>query len=275
MKVYDCFPFFNELDLLEIRLNELYSTVDFFVLVESTRTHIGNPKRLYYQDNKDRYAEFEDKIIHVIVDDMPIAPQDIENERGAEWLESDYQHSDNWVRERFQRNQIMHGLVDADSDDMIIIEDADEIMRINTIEWLKDTILDGSNAIGQSLYSCYLNWKCINMPWWGSKVLRKKFIITPSEDRFHTSPAQCIENGGWHFMFMGGADAIRLKIRSYAHQEMNTTEILFGVEDRLQTPQDVLGRDYQYKVVPIDESYPKYLWSNLSKFSPLIYKANE
>ena len=50
--VYDCFLFFNELDLLEVRMHELNNSVDFFVLQESTKTHSGKPKSLYFQENK-------------------------------------------------------------------------------------------------------------------------------------------------------------------------------------------------------------------------------
>jgi beta-1,4-mannosyl-glycoprotein beta-1,4-N-acetylglucosaminyltransferase len=274
MLVFDCFSLFNELDILEIRLHELSKVVDYFVLVEATRTHVGNPKRLYYLDNLGRFSQFKNQIIHVVVDNMPISPDEIANERGSHWLESDYQKSDDWVRERFQRNAIMQGLTYANPEDMIIIGDADEIVRASVVEDLKTTIVDGSNAINQSLCSGYVNWQCTNMPWWGSKVLRKKFITTPSEDRFHTPAARGVESGGWHFMFMGGADAVRLKIRSYAHSEFNVPSLLMKVDERLTSPQDVLGRDYMYKVVPIDDTYPKYLVDNQDKFSHLIYKAN-
>ena len=274
MLTFDAFSFYNELDLLELRLNELSDVVDFFVISEATRTHVGNPKRLYYRDNKERFAEFEDKIIHVIVDDMPIAPADIENERGANWLESDYQRSDNWVRERFQRNAIMRGLVDADPDDMIIIGDADEIMRASAVEWAKDNIDKGSIAIGQTMYSYYLNVRS-SIPWWGSKVIQKKNITTPSEDRFHTLLPQGYSDGGWHWNFIGNAEAIRLKIRSYAHSEFDTPDILLKVDERLNNLQDVLGRKDLYWPVPIDETFPKYLVDNQDKFSHLIYKVNE
>ena len=65
--IYDCFPFFNELDLLEIRLNELSGVVDRFVLSEAELTHNGDRKPLYFNEHKDRFAKFADKIIHIIV----------------------------------------------------------------------------------------------------------------------------------------------------------------------------------------------------------------
>jgi len=278
MKVYDCFSFFNELDLLEIRFHELYDVVDYFVLVEATRTFTGNPKHLYYQDNKERFAEFEDKIIHIVVDDMPITQADLQaslSSKDKEWIESDYQTGDHWIRDRFQRYHIMDGIKDADPDDIIIIEDADEMVRASVVEDLKTSIVDGSNAIGQALCTGYVNVRCTNMPWWGSKVLRRKFITTPNEDRFHTPAVRSIENGGWHFNYMMGADAIRYKIRSFAHSEFNILDVMMNVEDRLEKHLDVLGRKYQYEVVPLDDSYPKYLLDNQDKFSRLIYKSTD
>src|SRR4030042_2627609 len=102
MKIYDCFPFHNELDLLEVRLHELYDVVDYFVLSESTRTHSGQFKPLYYKMNKPRFERFKDKIIHVIVDDMPVTPEEIKRVRSSvdSWVSGDIQ-GDNWTRERY------------------------------------------------------------------------------------------------------------------------------------------------------------------------------
>ena len=97
LMIYDCFSFFNELDLLEIRLNTLDSVVDKFVIVESTLTHTGNPKPLYYAENKKRFEKFKDKIIHIIVDEFPSFP-DATNREMA------------WIRENCQRNAILRGI---------------------------------------------------------------------------------------------------------------------------------------------------------------------
>ena len=74
-KVFDCFPFYDELDLLEIRLNILNDVVDYFVLTEATRTFTGKPKPLHYDNNKVRFKKFEHKIRHVIVDDTEFKPE--------------------------------------------------------------------------------------------------------------------------------------------------------------------------------------------------------
>lgn len=108
--VYDCFCFYNELDLLEIRLNILNGCVDKFVLVEATRTQRNNPKPLYFAENKERYKKFEDKIIHLVLDEYP-------------------EHIEQWTIENLQRNYIMKGLEQCSDDDIILISDLDEIPR--------------------------------------------------------------------------------------------------------------------------------------------------
>jgi len=110
-RVFDCFTFFNEMDVLEIRLSELDALVDYFVIVEATHTQTGKPKPLYYADNRKRYDRFAHKIIHVVVEDLPL---------------DDPSH---WPREAHQRDAIMRGLGEAGPDDRIIISDCDEIPK--------------------------------------------------------------------------------------------------------------------------------------------------
>lgn len=272
--IVDAFSFFSELDLLDIRLHELSDVVDYFVLVEATKTHTGLDKPLYYDENKMLFSEFSSRILHIIVQDMPITPDEVRaslSSQDRHWLAGGYQMGDNWVRERFQRNAIMRGLVDCDPNDIIMISDADEIVRASIVKDLENIIVDGSNAVEQTLNTYYINWQCTNMPWWGTKILRKKFISTPSEDRFHTPACKYIYNGGWHMGFLGGADNIRMKIRSYAHDEFMIPEVITNVEERLKSKVDALGRSYQYKVVPLDNHFPKYVLDNLERFDHLIY----
>jgi len=105
--VYDCFTFFNELDLLELRLHELSHVVDHFVLVEATHTHSNQPKLLYFEENKDRFREFLPKIIHIVVDDSPQNPED------------------RWAWDSFQRDAIMRGIKDCKPG----IDQYDELME--------------------------------------------------------------------------------------------------------------------------------------------------
>ena len=273
--IYDCFSFCNELDLLDLKLHELKNVVDYFVLVEATLTHSGLPKPLYYATNKDRFSDFWNRIIHIVVTDMPVGYDEIEaaiTPQDRKWLANGYQLGDDWVRERYQRNQIMQGLSQCNPDDIIIIEDADEIVKPMVLENIENIIVDGSNAVGQTLNTYYMNWECINMDWWGSKILRYKFVTNPSEHRFHTPASKYIYNGGWHFGFLGGADAIKEKIRFYAHQEFMIDEVMDNVETHLRSLEDALGRQYRYKIIPIDDRMPQYVLRNPDKFSKYMYK---
>ena len=113
--IYDCFIFFNELEVLELRLHELAAVVDKFVLVEATRTYTNQPKPLYFLENRSRFNEFEKKIIHIIVEDSP----DV---------------SDAWAVEYFLRNCIARGLTQCRPEDWILVSDVDEIPRATTVQ---------------------------------------------------------------------------------------------------------------------------------------------
>ena len=278
--IYDCFPFFNELELLEIRLHELSDVVDYFVLVEATRTFTGMPKILHFDKHSLLFDKFMDKIIHVIVDDMPMTPEELDaslTEKDRRWIESDYQIGSDWIRDRHQRNAIMRALGDCNSEDIIIISDADELVRASVIENIEETLCEGSNPVEQVLNSYYFNIICTNMPWWGSKIIKRKYLNdqTPSEVRFHT-PAFCyIEDGGWHYNFLGGSEKILTKIKSFAHQEFNIPSVanMDFINHQLRNNLDVLERLYEYAEIELTRyNTPKYVMDNLDKFELLIYK---
>ena len=133
MKIYDCFTFFNELDLLEIRLEELYAVVDKFVIVEADRTHSGKYKGFVLEKNKKRYSKWWDKIIYVKIKNSPL-PR-------LTWIYNLFLYTKNsflkyvsfnaglgnWNLENFQRNAIIRGLTHAEDKDIIIVSDLDEI----------------------------------------------------------------------------------------------------------------------------------------------------
>ena len=110
-RVWDAFQFYNELDVLEVRLHELNASVHRFVLVEATRTHSNKPKPLYFQEAASRFAAFSDKIVHVVVDDLPSV--DIScalppNELRAR--SHNLPQCGSWILENHQRNAILRGL---------------------------------------------------------------------------------------------------------------------------------------------------------------------
>ena len=273
-RVYDCFPFCNELDQLEIRLNELDKEVDYFVLVEGTETHQGNPKFLHFWNNRDRFVKFLPKIRNVIVDRWP------------EYIPGVY--DSNWSRERFQRDSIMTGLDDIRDTDILILGDADEITSAEVVRNYRRHM--GICKLELNFYFYYINYLASNClipgkKWMESRILPvhlfKEYKMTPCSVRYspgslqfyHIDNLPSIPNAGWHFSFQGGIDAIMEKIKSYAHQEFNRPDILDRdrIEKLVNEGKDVFGReDTTYNIVPIDETYPEYIRNNLDKFKHMV-----
>ncbi len=112
-RVFDCFPFGGELDLLRLRLELLDDVVDHFVLAEAPTTFSGLPKPLFYQEHQSDFAAWNDKIIHIVVDDMPVP---------------DSTTASRWPPERFQRRALTRGLSQAEPDDLVLISDVDELI---------------------------------------------------------------------------------------------------------------------------------------------------
>jgi beta-1,4-mannosyl-glycoprotein beta-1,4-N-acetylglucosaminyltransferase len=204
--VYDGFMFFNELELLDIRLHELDSVVDKFVLVEAKKTHSRKDKSLYFEDNKSSFKEYLDKIIHVVLDDFP--------------------EGDSWSIENFQRNSIMLGLKNCNDEDIIMISDADEIPR-NTIFKDYNNFKDiGGNfyTTVQTMFYYYLNTYFSNYLWPGTLILKYKTLKEQSPQYFKNKIKRGIkiQNGGWHFSYLGGVKNIQLKLDSFAHTEFSS-----------------------------------------------------
>lgn len=277
--IYDCFTFFNELDLLEIRLNVLKDVVDRFVLVESNRTFTNRPKPLYYQDSKERFAEFADRIIHIVVDDCP-------------------QFDTPWHYESHQRNAIARGLVSAKPDDTIIVSDVDEIP--DPISIGKYSGSRGMIAFQQTYYAYYLNYHNVRQVRWtsakmvsydtflhgfdGVRVIENEMLpmelnigTTASKIRMRCLPKEkggCkVIKGGWHFTSLGGAAQLAEKMRSFSHQEYNRSEACSSEKRLAEIIAKGEGPFWAMNcfAVPLDERFPKYIRENKEKYAHLIF----
>jgi beta-1,4-mannosyl-glycoprotein beta-1,4-N-acetylglucosaminyltransferase len=284
--IYDCFGFFNELELLELRLNELAGVVDKFVLLEATKTHTNKPKPLYYHENRSRFSAFHSQIIHVVVDDLP---------------DSD----DAWLLDNFQRNCLGRGLMNCRPDDWVLISDLDEIPRASVVEKLSrevpfhDSFF--SNAVHgalsskltqkifhrkglkrllrknhpfvwrfeQRLYRHFMN--CLSPEkLCGTRMLRYRDFTCAEEIRY--SGYKTVKDGGWHFSYMGGVERIREKIGAYCHQEYNTPEFTAPeiVAERINTGRSLFGFEEKLQFVPLDNTFPHYLVEHPEKFADWI-----
>jgi beta-1,4-mannosyl-glycoprotein beta-1,4-N-acetylglucosaminyltransferase len=275
--IYDCFTFFDETDVLEIRLHELDPVVDRFVLVEASQTFSGRPKPLYFELAKPRYRRFAGRIVHVVVDDMDAA-KDV---RGLPFYAAAAASNPTfralldrnlpaWSREAHQRNGIARGLAGCQGEDVILIGDVDEIPRASSLRQL--SLRDGTTGFRQRLHYYYLNCRA-DSDWVGTRAIRYQALArtAPQEVRTET-PGAVVEEGGWHFSHLGGIEAIRRKIASFSHQELNTPEfnaaasLLFNVENNL----DIYARGNAYSLVEIDRSYPEHVRRHLFRYRRLV-----
>jgi beta-1,4-mannosyl-glycoprotein beta-1,4-N-acetylglucosaminyltransferase len=282
--VYDCFPFFNELDLLEIRLNVLNSSVDKFVIVEADRTHSGGQKPFFFEENKGRFGPFLDKIIYIKLTEYPIL-------------------TTNWILENYQRNMITEGLKNCNADDVVLISDLDEIPNPNAIKmYAKISNRKGGGGgilkLQQHIHFYFINYRSIIQKYWyGTRIMRYSDILqdvtkyheysyneylieslnqgsTPTKIRM-IKDFPILKNGGWHFTYLGGLEAIKTKIRSFSHQEFNNEQFLNdeALNKKIARGIDLFNpKDYRYLPVKIKSPYfPEYLVNNQDKYSELFY----
>lgn len=253
--VVDAFPFFNELDLLEIRLAELAPVVDRFLLVEAAETFSGKPKPLYFRDNRERFAEYP--ITSAVIEAFP-----------AEMHSS-------WQRECYQRQVIRTALQDMGlaASDMVLLSDIDEIPRGEAlgrcVRSMPGEVRGTVYIFDQPLSYYYVNCRARD-PWHGTRMARWEDV--PDMQVFRTAPGALVRNGGWHFSYMGGPERVREKIGAYAHTELDRPEYTAEthVRECLAQGADLFGRDTGLEFVSFDESFPAYLRENRDRFSYLI-----
>jgi beta-1,4-mannosyl-glycoprotein beta-1,4-N-acetylglucosaminyltransferase len=269
-KIYDCFCYFNEDMILELRLETLWDVVDVFVIAEATYTQAGEPKPINFLP--ERFAKYMSKIRHLVVDHKPQGPNDF------------------WKNENYQRNYLKNGLTDAQPDDWVLVSDLDEIPRPETIVTYNPKYLRGD--FEQDCYGYFLNNLWLGEGgsrfWPGSKVTTYRHFVgffksnatsvriykssgllrSLNRKLFKLFRTQKIKNGGWHFTWMFKIEDIIKKIESMAHQEYNKPEF--------KNPEYILkmihnGRDFhkpksRFQAQEINESFPRFLIDNQSRY---------
>jgi len=281
-KIYDCFLFFNEIDLLKLRMNILKDEVDHFVIVESTSTFTSKDKQLWFQENREEFGEFKDKIIHVVVDDSPsqfcninYGSDELTNkilkhvDESTGWDRNNAGHTQ-WGVETYQRECMIRGLVDCNDDDIIIISDLDEIPNPDKVSELREITHDDFYEFKQKMYCYYVNL-LKESNWSGPKVCTYKRLkdISINHLRQNKFTNNTVMDGGWHFSFFGGADKVKEKIEAYSHQEYNNAYIKENIAANIENGIDPFFRGTLTEVV-IDDSYPKYILDNLDKYKHMI-----
>lgn len=256
-KLIDAVLFNNELDLLEIRLNEMSPVVDWFVLVEGTKSFANQPKQLTYEKNKDRFSRFHHKIIHVIVEDSPNT-------------------SDAWAIETFTRNATLRGIEQVpgiQDDDWVILSDVDEIIRAARFQ---EFHFEQGRVYKFDLTFRYYKFNCKAMSdgWSAPIMVNKHFFTDPQNTRHNNNPAlpwatvETIQNAGWHFSYMGGIEAIQAKISMNAHQEFNNDHFKDSkrLEQKLKYGEDLYDRDAHKWEFVNDNDYPQFVLDHPDRF---------
>jgi beta-1,4-mannosyl-glycoprotein beta-1,4-N-acetylglucosaminyltransferase len=307
MKIYDCFTFYNELDLLEIRLEELNSVVDYFVIVEATKTQTGISKKLYFNENKKRYLKFHSKIIHIIVSDMP-----------------NINKNTSWVLENFQRNQIIRGLNNCNKDDIIFISDLDEIpnkkdfpiiiKKLNKKFNLLETVQHRVNVTLTNMFNLFitpnLNFKNklfrkinrtiekvfpnkkiveVKQKWYyyylngdanhtaiNTRVCKYITLVKDLNNKPHNTRnifSGNIINSGWHFSYLGGKQKIISKLKALADYEtIKEKNTLPRMIEKIKNKKAlVINKNMSITFVNIDNTFPKYIQQNTHKYKKYIY----
>jgi hypothetical protein len=218
-KRIDTFMLWDDLDLLELRLNILDPVMDLFVIAEGSTDHSGVKKPLHYEDNRERFAPWRDKIRYVTVFDMP----------GDGFTK--------WQREFHQRNAIMRGLDKCRTNDLVFLSDLDEIPDPEMVRLNK---YGGYHQV-YSLY--YANMICTTENWTGTAAMYyfqcQQLGMQAVRENRHT--LQRVSPGGWHFAYMTPPEKIHQKIRTFAHEEWDKPEVHAQLEQRMKGNRDLFG----------------------------------
>lgn len=296
--IYDCFTFFNELDLLTIRLELYYKIVDFFVICECSKTQKNIDKPYYFEINKKKFDKYLDKIIYIKADNPPIY------ENNKELC---------WTIENYQRNQIINGLKNCKKNDIIFISDLDEFWNPNILKennnfyvnkfqngygrkykykqllkffFLNPVLLKTNNmnlfldymplVIEQDFYYYYINYKR-NEKWYGTIMTKYKNITTIQKLRNKRNYLPFINNtnetSGWHFSYLGGIKKIKEKLNAIVEGgKCNVKDIDTWIAECLKNKIDLFNRkkiEIKY-INPADTQFPilDYIKNN---YEALIY----
>jgi beta-1,4-mannosyl-glycoprotein beta-1,4-N-acetylglucosaminyltransferase len=269
MRTVDCFTFFNELDLLEFRLKLLDSSVDLFVLAESNLTHSGKPKPYFFEENKNRFAKWQHKIVYLPVkqtaEGLNFKGETSYNPEGAAWkLENE------------QRNALQAVASTINDEDRIIISDLDEIPDPQILKSLR--LSDKPVVLSMLFHYYFMN--CQNTGrerWWNGSIVctGKQFReTTPQHLRDQRNDLPVIAKAGWHFSYLGGLEKIKYKLQSFAHTEFSKAEYMDDehIYKSLEEGKDILKReDVSFQFVPLS-FYPSSVQKVIKEYPSFVYQ---
>lgn len=274
--IYSLTPFFNELDVLEIRLAELDPVVDRFIIAEAPVTQSGLTKPLHLAEHWERFARWHDKITYLTVDDMP-AGGEVRRDPPVAGEACD---SDHWLREKHQRRALMRGLkgIGLDEDDTLLLSDLDEIPFPQLVTDAARACREQPDTIfvprlAMHVYRLRWRWREATIP-----VLR---FFSPEVLWRHDGDLEAVrlvrdyaliggirdtDALGWHLAYMSDIPA---KLAAKAHRELDTPTALANVPLAIAEGLDIFGRDRPTYSCP-DHLMPPYVMANLDRFEHVL-----
>ena len=291
MNIYDCFMYFDEDLLLDLRFNILNKYIKKFVITEATYTHNGTKKELRFDINK--FKKFKDKIDYIVVDKPPpnilnLIKGESEGKRGEKLI------LNGMARDYFQREHLNKGITQAEEEDLILISDLDEIPNLENLDFSK--IGNKILLFEQKMFYYKLNLFYENLTWLGSKATKKKNFLSPqwlrnikgknypkwrldvlfSKKKY--SNLFFVKNGGWHFTCLRTPEELEKKLLNFAHHyefevsglKINDIKKLIA-EKRVMYDHSVDQKAYKWSGKSIlkkvsNDVLPNYINSNLIKY---------
>lgn len=249
MKIYDCFTYYNESNIIQARFEELNDVVDYFVVVESSQTFTGKTKPFHFDELPSWIDQWKDRIVRVKID----FPDNIKS---------------SWEREYFQRNSIINGLNNLTYFDLVVISDADEVPKASILKSIK-TFCFTEHMIPSRLdvkqYFWNHHWQAPDHCNQGSRpvICNKNNLEANTCQELRSMNLPAIPNAGWHFSFFGEIEKITNKIESFAHTEYDNDQFknYENILYRIQNGVDPFDR-FPLKYYDIDESYPEWVQQN-------------
>ena len=295
MNIYDCFMYFDEDLLLDIRLNTLNKYVKKFIITEATYTHNGAKKNLNFDLNN--FSKFKDKIEYIVVDKIPpnimnIEDNDTEEKRAEKLI------LNGMARDYFQREQLGRGLNELKDNDLILISDLDEIPNLANLDL--STIKDEIIIFEQKMFYYKFNLLYEDFKWFGTKATKKKNFLSPQwlrniksrnypkwrVDTFFSkkkySNLSIVKNGGWHFTCLRTPEELEKKLLNFAHHyEFEESGLKIDdlkkliKEKRVMYDHNIDQKDYKWSGTAVLKKIdinllPAYLKNNLDKFKNWI-----
>jgi hypothetical protein len=259
--IFDLVPFFNELELLKMRMSELDAVVGQFIIVESNLTHKGDPKPLYFADNRSQFDAWKDKTRHIVIDDMP-------RQKSFDVEPNNMYDDPAWKREWFQMDRALD-VINVGLTESVIYTDVDEIPSADAIR--EFTIKDECVTLELPEHQFFINWRVPTTKIDSCMIIgralkgRRRAQIRYQQNGFKRN--RIIHGAGWHFSSMGGPEMVKQKLNSFCHWNRKCVLEYNNLPEPKASPIPQSWEGSPISKVAIDGSFPKYVRDNLDSLT--------